>query len=220
MSRIRAWVSRALLRVLHRTLPEGLYKFHGLILYLPRGVFNPLLTLSTSLILDVLDKLKPEGQILDYGCGSGIIAIYAAKSFEGVRKVIGIDVNPLTVATARVNARLNSVEEKTLFLPSSKTLIEYPVGLVVSNPPYLPLKRLDTLDLNWCAGEDLMVIREVIITSSRILRSGGGLLITYSSLTGPNRVESLLVENGFKIKDRWDKPTPLDTVFVAYAEKT
>jgi ribosomal protein L11 methyltransferase len=47
-------------------------------------------------------------RVLDYGCGSGILAIAAAKL--GAARVDGVDVDPQAVETAAANALANGVE--------------------------------------------------------------------------------------------------------------
>lgn len=66
---------------------------------------------TTRVCLAALDALLRDTvpqAVLDVGCGTGILAIAAA--LAGSKKVRGIDINPLAVATARENVRLNSVE--------------------------------------------------------------------------------------------------------------
>ena len=46
--------------------------------------------------------------MLDYGCGSGILAIAASKL--GAKNVVGIDVDPQALSASIENARLNAVE--------------------------------------------------------------------------------------------------------------
>lgn len=46
-------------------------------------------------------------QVLDFGCGSGVVAIAAAMA--GAQRVIACDIDPLALAAARVNAGLNGV---------------------------------------------------------------------------------------------------------------
>jgi len=63
---------------------------------------------STLLCLRWLSAhLEPGDSLLDYGCGSGILAIAAAKL--GARRVTGVDVDPQAIATSRANARANAV---------------------------------------------------------------------------------------------------------------
>ncbi|MGE5691758.1 MAG: 50S ribosomal protein L11 methyltransferase [Pseudomonadota bacterium] len=62
---------------------------------------------TTRLCLELLDDL-PRGRLLDVGCGSGVIAIAAAKL--GFGPVIGVDLDPHAIVAARENARANGVD--------------------------------------------------------------------------------------------------------------
>jgi len=63
---------------------------------------------STLLCLRWLaENLWRGASVLDYGCGSGILAIAAAKL--GAARVTGIDIDPQAVATSRGNAAANGV---------------------------------------------------------------------------------------------------------------
>jgi ribosomal protein L11 methyltransferase len=64
---------------------------------------------STSLCLQWLQaNMRPGARVLDYGCGSGILAIAAAKL--GAASVFGVDIDPLALTTAQENSRRNGVE--------------------------------------------------------------------------------------------------------------
>jgi ribosomal protein L11 methyltransferase len=63
---------------------------------------------TTRLCLEWLATHAPQGQILDYGCGSGILAIAAKKL--GAAKVVGVDLDPLAIEAAHYNALQNRVE--------------------------------------------------------------------------------------------------------------
>jgi len=64
---------------------------------------------TTQLVLRFLERRIRGGEgVLDYGCGSGILAIAAAKL--GAARVDGVDVDAQALATARDNARGNGVE--------------------------------------------------------------------------------------------------------------
>jgi ribosomal protein L11 methyltransferase len=68
---------------------------------------------STQLCLAWLDENLMGGEdVLDYGCGSGILAIAALKL--GARHVVGIDIDPQAVAASRENAALNRCNETEL----------------------------------------------------------------------------------------------------------
>jgi ribosomal protein L11 methyltransferase len=63
---------------------------------------------TTRLCLEWLAReLAPGESVLDYGCGSGILAIAAARL--GAGRVVGVDVDPRAVDAARMNAAANGV---------------------------------------------------------------------------------------------------------------
>jgi len=63
---------------------------------------------TTRLVLRFLERTLRGGErVLDYGCGSGILAIAAAKL--GARDVAGTDIDPQALVASRANATLNGV---------------------------------------------------------------------------------------------------------------
>ena len=93
---------------------------------------------TTHLCLRWLDaNVASNDRVLDYGCGSGILAIAAAKVGAGVVK--GTDIDPQAVEAASRNARENGVEA-TFVLP--KDLAEERFDVVVANILSNPLKFL------------------------------------------------------------------------------
>jgi ribosomal protein L11 methyltransferase len=54
------------------------------------------------------EHLRGSDSILDYGCGSGILAIAAAKL--GASRVTGVDIDPHAIAVSRGNAKTNAVD--------------------------------------------------------------------------------------------------------------
>ena len=66
---------------------------------------------TTALCLEALDRLTRRrhfARVLDLGCGTGVLAIAAARVLPGAR-VLAVDNDPLATAIARDNARLNGV---------------------------------------------------------------------------------------------------------------
>ena len=96
---------------------------------------------STRLALAFLEKTIQGGErVLDYGCGSGILAIAAAKL--GARQVDAVDLDPGAVETARANALANAVA-LTAALPDALPVADYDV--VVANILAQPLIELAPL---------------------------------------------------------------------------
>ncbi|MBS1226995.1 MAG: ribosomal protein methyltransferase [Proteobacteria bacterium] len=93
---------------------------------------------TTRLCLEWLERtVTPGVSILDYGCGSGILAIAAAKL--GAAEVRGVDIDVQAVSAARSNAERNEVGAR--FDDSAKE-IEGQFDIVVANILSNPLKAL------------------------------------------------------------------------------
>ena len=75
---------------------------------------------TTALCLQWLDAQDLEGKtVVDFGCGSGILAIAALKL--GAKRVVGIDIDPQAITASKENARRNGVEDQIeLYLPQDQ----------------------------------------------------------------------------------------------------
>jgi ribosomal protein L11 methyltransferase len=85
--------------------------------------------------------MKQGISVLDYGCGSGILAIAALKL--GAARAIGVDVDRQAVVASRDNALANQVSAVEFFLPDGAPKAQY--DLVVANILTNPLRMLAPL---------------------------------------------------------------------------
>ncbi|NCN88962.1 MAG: 50S ribosomal protein L11 methyltransferase [Gallionella sp.] len=96
---------------------------------------------TTRLCLRWLDANLTGGEtVLDYGCGSGILAIAALKL--GASNAIGVDIDAQAVQASRDNAQANQMRAD-FFLPDDIRLAQYDV--VVANILTNPLRVLAPL---------------------------------------------------------------------------
>lgn len=91
---------------------------------------------TTRLCLSWLDQnLRSGATVLDYGCGSGILAITAAKLGAGI--VVGTDIDPQALAAARHNTEANEVAASYTDphgLGQSATTFDIVLANILSNP--------------------------------------------------------------------------------------
>ena len=93
---------------------------------------------TTFLCLRWLDAHMPQGAaVLDYGCGSGILAITAAKL--GAGKVVGVDIDKQAIRASHDNATQNQVNIE-VYLPDAQPEGQFDV--VVANILANPLRML------------------------------------------------------------------------------
>ncbi|GAA3707923.1 50S ribosomal protein L11 methyltransferase [Oceanisphaera sediminis] len=99
---------------------------------------------TTALCLEWLDGQDLNDKtVIDFGCGSGILALAALKL--GAKEVIGIDIDPQALQASHDNAERNGVADRlSVYLPQDQ-----PEGLkadiVVANILAGPLKELSPL---------------------------------------------------------------------------
>lgn len=110
---------------------------------------------TTALCLQWMDGLNLAGKtVIDFGCGSGILAIAALKL--GAERAIGIDIDPQAIQASSDNAQRNGVSERlALYLPDDQ-----PAELLA-----------DVVAVNILAGP----LRELAPLIGCILKSGGHL---------------------------------------------
>jgi len=102
---------------------------------------------TTRLCLQWLESTIKGGEtVLDYGCGSGILAIAALKL--GARRAVGVDIDPGAVAVAQANAERNGVAAE--FMRDCASLA-FSADVVVANILANPLKLLAPVLISHCA---------------------------------------------------------------------
>lgn len=85
-------------------------------------------------------NLRPGDTVIDYGCGSGILAITAMRL--GASRAVGVDIDPQSLEASRYNARLNGV---SLALQSADDDPPEPADVVIANILSSPLQALAPL---------------------------------------------------------------------------
>jgi release factor glutamine methyltransferase len=106
---------------------------------------------ETELLVEKILSLKAfqgDKEILDIGCGSGIIIISLLLGLPQARG-LAIDIDPSAVAVTLDNAKALGVEERCAGLVSDlfeHVLPDDKFDLIVSNPPYIPSAVIPTLE--------------------------------------------------------------------------
>ncbi|MBW8190085.1 50S ribosomal protein L11 methyltransferase [Neiella marina] len=112
---------------------------------------------TTALCLTWLDGLDLVGKtVIDYGCGSGILAVAALKL--GAARVIGIDIDPQAIQASQANAERNQVADR--------------LALHLAGEAELPVA--DVLVANILAGP----LQELAPTISDLVKTGGQLALS------------------------------------------
>ncbi|CAH0649642.1 hypothetical protein PSNVIR_03926 [Pseudomonas sp. Nvir] len=113
---------------------------------------------TTALCLEWLDGQQLEGtQVLDFGCGSGILAIAAL--LLGAREAVGTDIDVQAIEASRDNAQRNGIADEKLALYL---------------PEHMPAMQADVLVANILAGPLVSLAPQL----SGLVRPGGLLALS------------------------------------------
>jgi ribosomal protein L11 methyltransferase len=137
---------------------------------------------TTVLCIQALERTVQKGdQIIDVGTGSGVLSIAAA--MLGAKKVIAVDLDPVAVESARLNVKLNKVQE-IVEVKQNNLLDDFhgPVDLIVAN-----------------------ILAEVILRfhydAAKLLKNGGYFITSGIIQNKKNEVRDALLEAGFTIEE-------------------
>lgn len=118
---------------------------------------------TTALCLNWLDQADLSGKyVIDYGCGSGILAIAAA--LLGAKKVIGVDTDPQALQATQANAERNGVEIET-YLPEDCPPEQ--CDLLLANILAGPLQMLAPRFAKLCKPNAGLVLSGILTTQAQ-----------------------------------------------------
>lgn len=173
----------------------------------PRPETEELVGLAVDFILTARRGGAPA--ILDFGAGSGAIALALARRFPEA-SVTAAERSRGALACAEENARALDLAGRIKFLRvSSVGDSGGPFDLIVSNPPYIPTGVIAGLDKEVLAeprlaldgGPDgLVVAGEIIAAAPAALKKGGALLLELGDTQGLQAIK-LLDEKTWKTRE-------------------
>lgn len=148
---------------------------------------------TTKLCIGNLKKyIREDGMtdVMDAGCGSGILSIIAMKL--GARKVYGIDIDALAVTASKENLNLNGISEDSYTIVQGNVIADKEFARSVAS-----IGQYDIVVAN--------ILADVIIPLSAVIRpfmKPEGVFITSGIIdTKEQAVKEALVQNGFEIID-------------------
>jgi ribosomal protein L11 methyltransferase len=96
---------------------------------------------TTSMCLQWLEQFVVEGsEVIDYGCGSGVLAIAAA--LLGARRVYAVDNDPQAITATVDNSRRNKISDDVLSAHLPDTLPQMQADILIANILAEPLLEL------------------------------------------------------------------------------
>jgi len=161
-----------------------------------RGVYRP--SADSVLLLEALSRarLPRSSDVLDLGCGSGVLGI-AVAAFG--HRVDAVDREHCAVVSARRNAALNGVNVRVLEGDLFEPVRGRRYDAILANPPYIPTPpRFRGRRHSWSDGgaDGRQLLDRICREVSQALQPEGSLWLVQSSLADISRSIDLLEESG------------------------
>ena len=156
------------------------------------GTAHHATTLGCLLAIDRLTRSRSFESMLDLGCGSGVLAIAAAKAMPGAR-IIAADMDPQSVKVATENVRLNGASNRVALVTAAGLANpglrqRAPFDLLIANILAGPLVRLAPALARSVRRSGTLVLSGILIPqAAEVLaayRSHGFVLQRHDRLTG------------------------------------
>lgn len=178
----------------HKPLTEN---FKHVVTIAPKMAFGTGHHATTFMMLQAMSKIDFKNkQVFDFGCGTGILSVVAAK--EGAARVIGVDIQVEAIENSNEHALLNGVSDTCQF---------YLGGI-----DQVPLDKFDII----LANINRNVILENLQGIVDRMKAGGYCLFSGIMFDDEDVLRNALVEKNFEIgeinrKDQWLQVTAVLT---------
>jgi release factor glutamine methyltransferase len=166
---------------------------------------------DTELIVELaIERLAPQGRLLDMGTGSGAIAVAAAHTRKDAR-VTALDVSEAALAVARANAAGNGANVRFLRSDWFSAIGDERFEVIASNPPYITAgdEHLSQGDLRFEPvgaltdhADGLSALR-IIAGGARAHLAAGGWLLLEHGYDQAAQVRALLDAHGYTGVQSW-----------------
>lgn len=128
------------------------FRYRSIEIIVYPGVFHPRFTISTKYFVDYLYPMDLKGKkVLELGCGSGLISLYAAKK-GGI--VTASDINPSAIEGLRYNVEKTGLAVNCINSDLFENIHSRDFDFIIINPPYYPKNAENVEQAAWYCGED------------------------------------------------------------------
>ena len=184
---------------------ERRFRFEGLELDIPPGVFHPGLFFTSLFLIDALRGEDLSGKtLLELGAGSGLISLWSAKRGAAVTAT---DISPLAVTAVERNVRSNlepsglsgrlpRVIHSDLFDKVPREAFDW----VVINPPFYPKTPRTDAQRAWFCGKDFQYFEKLFGQIGDYIGPATTVLMLLSEDCDIPRIRGIAGRNGLALR--------------------
>ncbi|WP_411767157.1 methyltransferase [Winogradskyella sp. A3E31] len=179
------------------------YKYEGIEVMVMPGVFPPHYTLSTKILLDYLKQLDLKNKtVLELGCGSGIISLFAA-SKEAI--VTASDINTVALEALDEASEKNRLQLEIINSDFFNNIANQSFDYVMINPPYYPKKPKNIKEQAWFCGEDFEYFKTLFKQLSQ--RQDKTVLMILSQDCDIDTIKNIASKHQFQLEIEYEHST-------------
>ena len=170
---------------------------------------------TEELVRLIIDEQQSNSKkkILDIGTGSGCIAIILKKKLRS--DVTGIDFSAEAIEVAKKNSKKSNHSIDFIFVKLENYVPNSRFDIIVSNPPYIPIKDLNSVDINvidyepktalFVNDDPLYFYREILKFAKKHLVKNGSIYLEINDKYAED-LKNIFSDYKFRIKkDFYDK---------------
>ena len=175
------------------------YSYKGIHVMVDPAVFPPQLTLSTKILLDFISELNLKNKtLLELGCGSGIISLFARK--KGAH-VTATDINDKALNNLREASKNNDLKVEVIHSDLFEKISERSFDFIIINPPYYPKDPKNIKEQAWFCGKDFDYFKQLFSQLPHFISEENKTFIILSEDCDLQRISEIAKENRISLNE-------------------
>lgn len=193
------------------------YRYGHLRLEIAPEVFHPGFFFSTQMLLQYISKMPLQNrELLELGCGSGLISMVAA---EKGAIVTATDINPVAVEFLKKNCGHNKLQLHIFHSDLFDEIPEKAYDIIAINPPYYKKDPQTLRDHAWFCGENGAYFERLFASLHRYMHAGTETLMVLFDGCDMDMIHGFAAANSFTLTCVQSKKNMLEKNFIYKIEK-
>lgn len=190
---------------------EHSYSYKGIEITVFPKVFSPFLTISTKILLDLINEKDIKNKhFLELGAGSGIVSFFA--STKGAIVTASEISKPALDGLYYNKEKLKS--DVTIIASDLFTNIQNTFDIIIINPPYYPRKPKTEEEMAWFCGEDFEYFSKLFHSLTKVTHSQSDVYMILSQDCNIDHIKSIAAENNFSLNLVYQKTKWLEKNYI------
>jgi len=194
------------------------YRHGQLRLQIAPEVFHPGFFFSTQMLLQYISNMQlQKKELLELGCGSGLISMVAA---EKGAAVTATDINPIAVEFLKKNCFHNKLHLDIFYSDLFEDIPEKKFDIIAINPPYYKKEPKTLRDHAWFCGEHGTYFERLFATLQPYTHPGTETLMVLFDGCDMDMIHGFAEANNFTLTCVQSKQNMLEKNFIYKIEKS